>query len=217
MVVFVGAIPLRQTKNMKTKCEIENLRAARAALETLDAVELVGEFREFEHGCSRGTYCALVLDPSDGSTSTVNEASWSCSVNEYFSESGVLSRTTLLSATRAHWSPSPDDGFEWDYDANGYLAPKDDPQGWIVDDADSAAKPAEKILRAKLGDGAEWVEIADPVEFLRANGWESFGISESPVDGWVPEGADDNDVREVEKQITELIESIDAEIEEETA
>ena len=131
---------------------IESLRAAIAALKTLDAVEIVGKFRECEHGCGAGSYCAIVLDPATGEVHTVNEASWSCSADEYFGESGELSRQTLLSSTRAHWSPSPDDGFEWDESGDDYLWDGSNPSSWSAgSDTDNLVEMAEKILRKKLG------------------------------------------------------------------
>jgi len=174
---------------MNTTHSLETLKTALAALEKLDAVDLVGTFREFEHSCSPGTYCALVLDPTDGSISTVNEASWSCSADEYFSESGTLSRETLLSSTRAHWSPCPDDGFEW-CDGKDYVHPEGDYSAWITADA-----------------------FADLDEEDRAKFTIWFSVSDTPVEGWVSEGMDDHDVREVEKQLESLRDSIREEIE----
>jgi hypothetical protein len=188
----------------------ESLTSALEAIEKLDAVEIVGEFRAFEHSCTPGSYCALVLNPATGETHTVNEASWSCSTDEYFGESGVLSRTTLLSSTRAHWSPSPDDGFEWT-DGDDYAHPKGAPSGWVAD-FDEAARAA---VAEKLGidlEAAE-IEVGDAKYVLAALGWEFFSISETPVNGWVPDGNSDHSVREVQKQLEELATAIREEIE----
>jgi hypothetical protein len=174
---------------MKTTHSPETLKTALAALETLDAVDLVGEFRAFKHDASPGTYCALVLDPSDGTTTIVNEASWSCSADEYFSESGILSRATLISSTRAHWSPSPEDGFEW-CDGSDYVHPEEDYSAWITAEAFAELEEEE---RAKF---TKW-----------------FSISDTPVEGWVPDGSCDHDVREVEKQLEALRSAICTEIE----
>lgn len=203
---------------MKTTHSLETLQTALAALEKLDAVDLVGTFREFEHSCSAGTYCALVLDPTDGSTATVNEASWSCSADEYFSESGTLSRETLISATRAHWSPCPDDGFEWDFTGDEYIWDGKNHDTWVRSDGDLEKLAAAK-LREKIGDKLadailpEAVAEDNALLALLALGWEEFSISETPVEGWVFEGSDDHDVREVEKQLEGLRESIREEIE----
>jgi hypothetical protein len=169
------------------------LKSALSALEQLDSLALVSSFREFEHGCSAGTYCALVLDPSNGSTSNVNEASWSCSADEYFSESGVLSRQTLCSSTRAHWSPSPDDGFEW-IAGTDYVHPEGDPSAWITSESFAALAPefSEKFT--------EW-----------------FSVSDTPVEGWAQDGWDDPAVDEVNKQLALLKEAITDEIERQEA
>lgn len=211
----------KESIEMKTSHDIETLKSALAALEDLNAIDLVGEFRAFEHDCHPGTYCALVLDPSDGTTNTVNEASWSCSTDEYFNESGELSRTTLISSTRAHWSPSPDDGFEWG-DGDDYIWDGSDGNSWILTDSpEQLAEAAEEVLRGKLGDEMAAAILPEAFEregnaltFLVAAGWEEFGISSTPVDGWVSQGEDDHEVQEVEKQLQELRDAIQARIEE---
>jgi len=192
----------------------EALESALKHLKELDAVDLVAEFRAFEHSCTHGSYCALVLDPVSGKTRTVNEASWCCSANEYFRESGVLSDITLLSDTRGHWSPGPDDGFEPDYNEgeNDYAHPEGDYSGWIA--KDSFAEKAEDLIAEKLGIdtvSAE-IQIGDPEYVLAALGWEFFSVGNTPVNGWVPDGRGDWTVKEVQKQIDELIEKIEAEI-----
>jgi len=172
---------------------LSDLKSALTALEQLDALALVAAFREFEHSCSAGTYCALVLDPKDGSTANVNEAGWSCSADEYFSESGVLSRQTLCSSTRAHWSPSPDDGFEWS-DGTDYVHPEGDPRSWIT---------------------SESFYTLDPQESAKFTEW--FSVSDTPVEGWVQDGWDDPAVAEVNKQLALLKEAIAEEIERQEA
>ena len=169
------------------------LKSALTALEQLDSLALVASFREFEHGCSAGTYCALVLDPSDGSTDNVNEASRSCSTDEYFRESGVLSRQTLCSSTRAHWSPSPDDGFEW-VAGTDYVHPLGDPSAWITEEA------------------YDELDAEDRVEYT-----EFFDVSDTPVSGWVQDGWDDPAVGEANKQLALLKEAIAEEIERQEA
>ena len=172
---------------------LSSLKTALTALDRLDSLDLVASFREFEHSCSPGTYCALVLDPSDGSTSNVNEASWSCSTDEYFSESGVLSRETLCSSTRAHWSPSPDDGFEWAAGMD-YVHPEGDPGSWITEDA---------------------YDELDAEESVKYTEW--FSVSDTPVEGWVQDGWDDPAVGEVDRQLALLKEAIAEEIERQEA
>jgi hypothetical protein len=200
---------------------IESLRAAIVALKTLDTVEIVGKFREFEHGCGAGSYCAIVLDPATGEVDTVNSPSWTCSHDEYFRESGELSRQTLLSSTRAHWSPSPDDGFEWDDSGDDYLWDHSNPSSWIAEsDTTNLVAMAEKILRKKLGAAlAETIlpeafsgDWDNAKRFLLECGWAEFGISNTPVEGWVPEGFQDQNVEDVDKQIQEIITAIQEEI-----
>jgi len=169
------------------------LKSALTALEQLDSLQLVASFREFEHSCSAGTYCALVLDPKDGSTSNVNEASRSCSTDEYFSESGVLSRQTLCFSTRAHWSPSPDDGFAW-IAGTDYVHPLGDPSAWITE---------ETYDSLDVESSAEYTEF--------------FNVSDTPVSGWVQDGWDDPAVAEANKQLALLREAIVEEIERQEA
>ena len=202
---------------------IESLRAAVTALKTLDAVSIVAQFREFAHHCAPGTYCAITLDPFTGKVDTANEPSWSCSMDEYFGESGVLSRLTLLSEMRAHWSPSPDDGFEWDESGSDYLWNGSDPHSWIAEsDTDSLVEMAEKALRKTLGTAlAETIlpeafqgDYDNAKRFLLESGWKEFSLSDTPVNGWTPDGGD-SDVTDVEAIIEGIITSIEVQIDSE--
>ena len=198
---------------------LESLRAAVLALKSLDSISIVAQFREFEHGCGAGSYCAIVLDPATGEVDTVNSPSWTCSHDEHFGESGELSRVTLLSATRAHWSPSPDDSFEWDETGDDYLWDGSEPTSWVAEsDTDSLVEMAEKILRKKLGAALAETMLPEAFQgdwdnakrFLLECGWKEFSVSDTPVDGWVPDGYSDHSVREVEKQIEEIVAAIEA-------
>jgi len=173
---------------MKTTATLEDLKSALESVKDLDERSIVRDFLAFEHSCTPGTYCAAVLDPKTGDIDHVNEASWSCSTDEYFGESGVLSRETLLSSTRAHWSPSPDEGFEW-IDGEDYVHPEGDYAGWIT---------VEEYNDLDEEDQAEYTE------------W--FSVGETPVYDWLENAV--HQIEEVEKQIQELIESIETEIEE---
>jgi hypothetical protein len=199
---------------MKTPQTFTNLRNAIDNLRKLDVVNFVEEFRKFEHSCHPGTYCALILNPATGEIRFLNEASWCCSTNEYFSESGALSDVTLISCTRAYWSPGPDDSFELDYknEKNDYAHPKDDFSGWVP--KDQFYEVAEKLIAEKLGIDIESAEIkiGDPEYVLSTFGWEFFSISNTPVDGWVPDGEDDETVKNVKEKIENLIACIELEI-----
>jgi len=203
---------------MKTYSK-ESLVQALEAVTELNASDLVEEFNQFEHFCTPGSYCALALDPHTGETYTVNESSWACSADEYFKESGILSLTTLLSCTRAHWSPSPDDGFEWE-DGRDYAHPDGDYQGWIASenlgdtaqelfddmDSDEAVKYTGKGVEM-IGDE---LFLSDHEAFLKALGWEWFSVGDSPVDGWLNNA--DCAIEEVGNELSDLIESIKSEI-----
>jgi hypothetical protein len=173
---------------MKTTATLENLKSALEAVTALDARDIVGDFLAFKHSCTPGSYCAAVLDPSNGDINHVNEPSWCCSTDEYFGESGVLSRHTLISSTREHWSPGPDDKFEWT-DGEDYVHPEGDYAGWITAYAynDLDEDDQEKYT--------EW-----------------FSVGDVPVNGWLENA--DGEIEDVEKQIQGLVESIQAEIEE---
>lgn len=191
LIVFSVArrnAPNQKNTKMKTTATIEDLKSALESVEALDARDIVGDFLAFEHSCIHGTYCAAVLDPKTGDINHVNEASWSCSTDEYFGESGVLSRETLISSTRAHWSPSPDEGFEWT-DGEDYVHPEGDYAGWIT------AKAYNDLDEDDQSEYTEW-----------------FSVGEAPVEGWLANAT--GQIEDVEKQIQELIESIEAEIEE---
>ena len=203
---------------MKTYSK-ESLVQALEAVTELNASDLVKEFNQFEHFCTPGSYCALALDPHTGETYTVNEPNWSCSSDEYFKESGILSLTTLLSCTRSHWSPSPDDGFEWE-DGRDYAHPDGDYQGWIASenlgdtaqelfddmDSDEAVKYTGKGVEM-IGDE---LFLSDHEAFLKALGWEWFSVGDSPVDGWLNNA--DCAIEEVGNELSDLIESIKSEI-----
>lgn len=133
-------------------------------INSLDANEIVADYLAFDFDCVPGTYTAFVLDPSTGEIHRVNEPSRCCSTDEYFNESGALSRVTLISGTRSHWNPSPDDGFLWEYcprvDAT-HFSPKDQTTRWKV-----------------IG---EW--NCDDDEAC----YDFFRVSDQPVDGWSDE------------------------------
>lgn len=88
---------------MKKECLVNAVEWLRE----LDALELVGEFREYAAGRTWGTYCAMVLDPVKRLVKFRNEPSWSCSADEYFGENGSLSERTMLSCN----APEPVDGY----------------------------------------------------------------------------------------------------------
>ena len=187
------------------KHDKKTLQEAAEWLKTLDAQEICADFAKFEHACAPGTYCAFVIDPKNHSIREVNEPSRCCSTDEYFGESGILSSTTILSGTREHWSPGPDDGFEWDYDGTDYYHPKDNPNGWIT--SDQAVDKAWEILQKLNIPG---VEIADAFKFLEGQGWQSFGISDTPVNGWT---GSDSEIDRVNCDLAEWISRIEQEIE----
>ena len=199
---------------------LESLRAAIPALKSLDSISIVAQFREFVHHCAPGTYCAIAVDPATGEVTTTNEPSWSCSADEYFGESGVLSRQTLLSEMRAHWSPSPDDSFEWDETGDDYLWDGSEPTSWIAEsDTGSLVEMSEKILRSKLGKALAETILPEAFQgdwdnakrFLLECGWREFSVSDTPVGGWTPDSMN-CDVTDVDATIEEIISAIQAKI-----
>ena len=203
---------------MKTYSK-ESLVQALEAVTELNASDLVEEFNQFEHFCTPGSYCALALDPHTGETYTISEVNWSCSADEYFKESGILSLTTLLSRTREHWSPSPDDGFERDI-GRDYAHPDGDYQGWrasenLGDIAQGLFDDMDFDEAVKYtGKGVEMVGdelfLSDHEAFLAALGWEWFSVGDSPVEGWLANA--DSEIEDVENQLSDLIESIKSEL-----
>ena len=173
---------------MKTTPTIEDLKTALEYLEYLDVRDVIGEFLAFKHSCTPGTYCAAVLDPRTGEINHINEASRCCSANEYFGESGVLSRTTLLSSTREHWSPNPSEGFEW-VDGEDYVHPEGDFDNWI------SAQAYNNLGEEDQEKYTVW-----------------FSVGDVPVDGWLANA--DSKIEDVEKQIRDLREEIENDIEE---
>lgn len=190
---------------MKTTHSLESLQSALEFVRSLDASEIVEEYLQSKHSAHPGTYCAMELDLTDKSTTFCNDASWSCSADEYFGESGILSRTTLISGTRSYDQPGPDDGFEWE-EGDDYLHPAGEPQSWIP--ADRAAEMVEKIASDEYNDGAS--EIGDPVAFLLSRGWEQFSVSSTPINGWTDNA--DHQIRNVQQQLEGIESAIESEI-----
>lgn len=212
-------VNMTATKTNKHGYTAEDLREAADFVHNLDAGDLVREYLAHRHDCACGTYCAMVLDMGNKDTVLVNEPSWSCSSEEYFGESGVMSRTTILSGTRDHWNPGPDDGFEWD-EGDDYMHPKGDYSAWIHSDrAEDKAEDlfdgmsfedAEKLVGkgVKVEDGKLFVD--DSKVFLKSLGWESFSVSSRPVNGWNDEYME----RDLTALLKKLASDLDSEAEE---
>lgn len=181
---FGKLIPEQKQKGTKMKTtKNTQLESAVEWLRSLDPVELVGEFRQLQAESTWGTYCALILDPAERRVRFVNEPSWSCSQEEYFGTNGVLSERTVLSGN-AWEKPGPDGGFEWDYCQDGqYAHAPGNPGAWT-----------------------EWTE-STPKD------WERFDVSTRPVDGWVPKGWGDHEVKELMADMADMADKIEAEIE----
>lgn len=219
----------------KPSHSIASLKLALESARDLDALALVAEFREFCHKkCASGSYAALRYDPASGETRFCNEPSWSCSANEYFSESGILSDMTLLSARLpCCGAPGPDDGFEW-VDGDDYGHPSNQPESWweahlfnqAAEKALDKMPGATRILKFDHPDSGivfgrdedtgeidpDDYTVSDAKTVLAALGWEFFSVGNEPVNGWVPDGWSDDDVVELDNKIAALISAIDNEL-----
>ena len=207
---------MKSTATNKHGYTSEQLRDAAEYVRSLRPGDLVREFLAYKHSCAAGTYAGMILNLINRETYCVNEPSRSCSTEEYFCEEGIMSRKTILSGTRDHWSPSPDDGFEWS-DGDDYLWNGSDPGHWIT--SEQAEDKAQELFDAMdrseaekyVGQGVDNedgdLSLGDFARFLEALRWEWFSVSDTPVDGW----GDEYMERELESHLNELAERLETE------
>lgn len=105
-------------------------------------------------------YHAIRYNPNSGKIYATEDPSWTCSADEYFGESGVLSNVTLWSGQGWCGWPSANDGYEWEEKENGHLI--------------GHGSTGEYELVENLEDE----EIAEKINA----GWIRFEVSTTPVD-----------------------------------
>ena len=147
----------------------EKLQAAINRLENVSAWDIACDFDK-ELISNPGCYVAARIDPATGDHRISVEASWCCSADEYFSESGVLSDTTLCSGSYTN-SPGPEDGYEWEEDEDGNYWGNFAYEWFLADDIE------EQMDLLYPDDECEHCE-----EFLVKKGWYRFSVGTTPVD-----------------------------------
>jgi hypothetical protein len=162
----------------------QQLRETAEWIRSLDPRDIVEEYLRHRHACPSGTYAAIILWPEKQDHYCINEVSRCCASEEYFGESGVMSRKTLLSGIRDHWTPGPDDGFEWIERTDG----------------DYAYPP---------GDPAKWVSVSDDASPKIKPDWIRFDVSDNPVDGWLNDA--DYDLDQVTQKLDKIADEMEAE------
>lgn len=181
--------------------KIEQLKSAIQNLEEMksDTFEMAKEFDQ-EKINTTGSYVAITVNPT-GSWSVGASPSWECSANEYFSESGVLSLSTIHSESGCFGTPGPEDGYEWE-DGDDYFG--NDSGTWF------ATENASRVL-SKMDDFEGNIEdlSEEQVEAeLIARGFRKFSVSDRACE---PDCY--NDLAKVlEEKIDQLIESIQSEV-----
>ena len=151
-------------------------------IENINPTEIVNEFHRHGRNCAPDSYSAAVLDPVSGKIDYTVNAGWSCSLDEYFEESGILSKITLLFKTCEHWSSAPEDEFGWDYCGH----PADDELSWV-------------FLNEYDGENDEEENDEDAVE------WFCISV---PFEECVPEEGYDSEVKELADKLSAFVNRI---------
>lgn len=166
---------------------IENLKSSLELIKSLEPSDITEQFLEFRHSCEPGSYCAAVLNPKSGKVHFINESSQSCSTDEYFEDSGVLSEKTLISSIRDYFQPGPDDWFEL-VPGKDYVHPEGQFSKWIT---------------------SQEYENLDEEEKEKFTVW--FSVGDTPIEGWLSNSY--LEVQRVYLSLQEVIDSIELELE----
>lgn len=190
---------------MSTKIELsaEELLACAKRLRGLDSSELADEYRKEWNNAPHGCHVYLRVNPRTGEAWTHVAAGEECGEEEYYSEFGAASITTLISDQRAAWEPSPDDGYIW----------QDCEEGETSDYICNAACDDWMCgCSAERGMERRGIELPDDLgesellAYMVANhGWHYFTVTYEPVDA----SSEDSD------RITEALEAAAVACEEE--
>ena len=192
---------------MSTKIELSalELRECAARIRALDATAIAEDYRNTWNKAPHGCHVYARVNPRTGETWSHIAAGDECSTDEYFSEHGAASISTLISSQRDHWEPSPEDGYVWedceDGETSDYISNEAGDE-WMC--GYSAERHAER-LGIDLPDDATEAEML--AFMVSRHGWHYFDVSYEPIE---PSTADEDQIADA---IEELAKACEAEAE----
>ena len=190
---------------MSTKIQLsaEELRACAVRMLALDADGIAENYRNTWNRAPHGTYVYLRVNPRTGETWTHISIGEEYGTDEYFSEHGAASITTLISSQRDSWEPGPDEGFEWEYEDQ-----RPQQTEWPYwRDTDGSYCCTERLAEALEYEDEDEDEAIVQTE-ARKRGWIPFDVGYTPVDSFTA----DADADAIRESLNHLVDAIRDEI-----